>query len=91
MISDAGGGVEIARRLVSQQNGRVVHERSRDRNTLPLAAGKFVRLVAHPLRQIHLLQRMFRLFDPRFGRCAVIDQRQFHVVKRRSARQRLNV
>ena len=45
----AGAGVEVPGRLVGQKNRRFVDERARDRNTLALAAGKFVGLVMHPI------------------------------------------
>src|SRR5687768_994244 len=49
----AGGAVEVAGRLVGQQDGRLVHQRPRDRDPLPLAAGELVGPVIHPVSQPH--------------------------------------
>ena len=55
----AGGGVEVSRRLVGQQDGRMIHQRTRNGYALALPAGKFVRLVHHPVGKIHLRERFF--------------------------------
>ena len=53
----AGGAVRGAGGLVGQQDGRIVHQRPRHRDALPLAAGKLVGLVVHARFQIHRAQR----------------------------------
>ena len=68
----------------AKQNGRVVHQRARNRHALALAAGKLIGLVHHAFGQIHLLQRFSRTFQAFFGRSAVVDHRQFHIVQVRS-------
>ena len=47
---DAGLRVEVAGRLVGQQDRRIVHERARDRDALALAAGQLVRPVRLAIR-----------------------------------------
>src|SRR5437867_8498668 len=47
----ARGAVEVSGRLVRQENGGLVHQRSGDRHPLPLAAGKLVGPVVHPVRE----------------------------------------
>ena len=47
----AGGAVEIARRLVGQQDRRIVGERARDRDALLLAARQLRRIVMPAVRQ----------------------------------------
>src|ERR1700749_4246105 len=68
-------GVQVSGRLVSQKNGRTIHERPRHSYALPLAAGEFVRLVVHPFREIDLLERGLRFFDSLGRRGAIVDQR----------------
>ena len=46
----AGLRVEVARRLVREQDRRVVHERSRDRDALTLTARELVRTMRHARR-----------------------------------------
>ena len=48
---DARAGVEVAGRLVGQQDRRVVDERPRDGHALLLAAGQLVRVMVRPLLQ----------------------------------------
>ena len=45
--------------------------------------------MVHALFQIHRAQRLACTFDPLAGRNAGINQRQFHVVQSRSARQQI--
>ena len=47
----AGFGIEISRRLVREQDGRLVHQRAGDGDALALAAGKFVGLVMNAVGQ----------------------------------------
>src|SRR5437879_1849793 len=49
----AGGGVEVAGRLVRQQDRGVVHERPRDRHPLALPARQLVRPVRHSRSEEH--------------------------------------
>ena len=46
-----GGAVEVAGRLVADQQGRVGDQRAGDRDALLLAAGELVRLVLGPVGQ----------------------------------------
>jgi hypothetical protein len=46
--------VQVPRRLVGQQEQRLVHQRARDGHPLPLAAGELVRIGARLVRQPHL-------------------------------------
>src|SRR6476661_319339 len=49
--------VEVAGRLVADEEGRVGHDRARDRHALLLAAGQFVGLVRAAIGQADQLQR----------------------------------
>ena len=48
----AGGGIEVAGRLVREQNRGSIHQRARDRDTLALTTRALVRLVMHALLEI---------------------------------------
>src|SRR5690606_36357366 len=54
----ARAGVQVAGRLVGQQDGRVIDQGAGDGDTLPLTARELVRLVVHTVRQAHVLQRL---------------------------------
>ena len=56
----AGGAVEIGGRLVRQHDGRLLHQRARDRDALLLAAGQFVRPLSALRRQPDRLQHRQR-------------------------------
>ena len=51
MISIAGLGVEVAGRLVGEDDGGAVDERAGDRHALALTAGELVGLVSHADRE----------------------------------------
>ncbi len=85
----AGLRVKVSRGLVCKNNRGGIDERSRDRNTLALAAGEFVRLVTHAARKIDALERFLGLLNALFRRRSVINQRQFDVVQRGGARQKI--
>ena len=51
----ARSGIEVARRLVRQQQGRPAGQRPRNRHALLLAAGKLGRLVIHAVKQADAL------------------------------------
>src|SRR5665647_3564959 len=74
----AGLGIEISRRLVREQDGRLVDERAGDGDALALSAGKFVRLVMHAVGQADAGQRFKRELPPFLRRNACVNQRQFH-------------
>ncbi len=48
----AGRCIEVSGRFVSEQDGRIVDERTSDRDTLALTTGTLVRLVIHALLEI---------------------------------------
>jgi hypothetical protein len=50
----ACGGVEIAGRLIPQQQRRTEDERPRDRDTLTLAAREFIGTVNRPVLEAHM-------------------------------------
>ena len=86
MIS-AGARVEVAGRLVGQQDFGLVYQRPGDGHPLLLAAGKLPGLVGGPLLQPDGPQRLQRRF-PDFGTIR-IDERQFHVFQGADPRQQV--
>src|SRR5258705_1771353 len=84
---DARLRVEIAGRLVGEQQRRVVHQRPRDGDTLLLAARELIPMVAKPIAEAYGLQRVGRALPPlRSGHLARVEQREFDVLDRRRAR-----
>ncbi len=53
-------GVEIAGRLIGEDDGRIVHEGARDRDPLLFAARELHRIGAHPVLQAHPLEHLER-------------------------------
>ena len=82
-------GVQATRRLVRKDNGRVVDQRTGNRYALLLAARKFVRLVGHPVGEIHEVEDLLRSFLHR-GRLFTGDQgRDHHVLQGGKLREKL--
>ena len=71
---DRRAAVEIARRLVGEQQRRLRDERARDRHALLLAARQLARLVIQPLAEPHALERL-RGELPRVLPAAACDRR----------------
>ena len=86
---DAGLGVEIAGRLVGQDDGRAVDEGAGDGDALALAAGEFVGLVVHARLEADVGERLLGALDAFRGGHAVVDERQLDVVQRRGAREQV--
>jgi len=76
-----GLGIEIAGRLIGQDDGRTIYQGARDRDSLALAAGEFVGLVHHPGFEINFAQRFFGAANALFRRRAVINQRKLDIVQ----------
>ena len=85
----AGLGVEVAGRLVGQEDGGPVDQRARDGHALALAAGQFVGPVMHAVGQPHFGQRVERRSPPLFRGHAGIDQRQLDVAQGGGPRQQV--
>jgi hypothetical protein len=76
----AGAGVEVAGRLVGEDDDRLGGQRPRDRDPLLLPAGQLGRTVVEPAVEA---ERAGHLVDPGTVRPAARDpQRQLHVVPR---------
>src|SRR5215212_1997631 len=84
---DRGARVERARRLVGEDELRVVDERARNRHALLLPARELVRVVLLAARESDRVQR-FRRAAVALGRLdARVEHRQLDVLKRRRARE----
>src|SRR5205823_6150281 len=82
--------VEIARRLVGEEQPRLGDERSRDRNSLLLPAGQLARLVVEPVAETDTFERARReLFRVFLRARAVIEQWQLDVVQRGRTSQQI--
>ena len=90
---DAGPGVEVAGRLVGQQDRRLVDQRPRDGDALLLAARQLVGIVIHALAEPDDLQDflgpLVALGGLHLVLAAVVEQRQLDVVERRRPRQQV--
>ena len=87
-----GAGIEIAGRLVGEQQTGRVDQRPRDRHPLLLAARELAGRIALAVAQTEQLERRPRPLDARTGaggsRCGV-EQRQRHVLERAGAGQKV--
>ena len=82
--------VEVAGRLVAEQQRRLGHERACDRGALPLTTGELKRLVLHALREPDARQGLRRAIAAvaRWHITAILE-RQLDVLQRRRAMQQL--
>jgi len=85
----AGAGVEIAGRLVGEDDGGIVDEGTRDGDALALAAGEFVRPVVDAVAEADVLQREHRALPAFVGLHAGVDQRELDVVERVGPREEI--
>ena len=84
--------IEVARRLVGEQNGRVVDQRPGDGHTLLLAAGKLGGLMVQPIGQTQPTEHLARtLACFPFGDVGRVRQRHGHVVQGAGAGQQVEV
>src|SRR4026208_128295 len=67
----------------------MIHERASDRDALSLTARELVGFVSHALSQVYGLERLLRHFMSLRRADATVNQRQFDVVQRRSAREQI--
>ena len=85
----AGGAVEVAGRLVGQENAGRVDQRARDGDALPLSAGELVGPVLDPVAQPHPRERIAGERPALLRAQAGVDQGQLHVVQRRGPWQQV--
>src|SRR5258705_11967468 len=87
---DARLRVEIAGRLVGEQQRRVVSQRLSVADTLVLAAGALIGMVAKPVAEAYGLRRVGRALPPlRGGHLARVEQRELDVLDRGCAREQV--
>src|SRR6516164_7022159 len=84
----AGGGIEVACRLISQDQQRIVGEGASDGNSLTLSTRKLPREFICITRQIEAAEKFDRArLDLRLRRAREPLHRQHHVLERREFRQ----
>ena len=87
---DARARVEVAGRLVGEQQRRVVDQRAGDGDALLLAARQLVRMVIEPLAEADRLERRGGALAALLGAdAAPVEQRQLHVLERDGPRQQV--
>ena len=67
----------------------MINQCSRNGHTLPLPAGKLIRLVMHAIRQFYHRERHLCALGAFFGADTAVNQRQLNVVQGSSARQQV--
>ena len=85
----AGVRVEIAGRLVGEQDRRIDRQRARDRDALALAAGQLLRQVLQAVAELHQSQQLARALVDLLARPAAQVQRQADVLEARQRRQQV--
>ena len=71
--------VEISGRLISQQDGRVIGQRSRNRDALALTGRKLVRVPVHALFEAHFAQQSFGPLHAAVAAMTYAKQRRLHI------------
>src|SRR5262245_41969239 len=74
--------VEVAGRLVGQQQRRIAHDGARDRHPLLLPAGELAWVVPEPLPEADDAERVLGAFDPLLAAHLDQQQRQLDVLER---------
>jgi ABC-type nitrate/sulfonate/bicarbonate transport system ATPase subunit len=74
--------VQIAERLVQQQDVGLVHERPGEGHPLLLAAGELIRPMSEPMLQPDCLQRTHRPLPSIGGGAATKQERKLHILER---------
>ena len=82
-------GVEVAGRLVGQDQRRAVHDRARDGGALALAARQLGRPVLRALGEADLAQRLERALLALAAADPGVEQRQLDVAQQRGLRQQV--
>ena len=81
--------VQIARRLVGQQDRREHGQRARNRHALTLTAGQLIGKMVDTLAKLHQLQQLARARLDLLSRPAAQVQRQRHVFQARQAGEKI--
>ena len=84
----AGGAIEVAGRLVGEDQRRLHHGGARDRDALPLAAGKLIRPVVRAICQAVLVEclRNARARSDGVMPASIIGSAMFSAADRRGTR-----
>src|SRR5215470_110043 len=74
--------VQVARRLVAEQERGIGHDGTRDAHALLLATGELPRIVVHAISEAHYFERGLHVLAPLGLRQARQEQRQLDVLER---------
>ncbi len=77
---DAGGGVEVTRRLVGEEDIRLIDKGPGDGHTLLLAAGKLIGSVQRSIHKADQVKHCHGLLTSFAGRDTAVDQRQLDIL-----------
>ena len=72
--------VEVGQRLVQKKYLRALYQRTGNRNTLLLTAGKSLRLTLHQLIELHQLRHLIRALSRLRLRNLTVNQREHDVI-----------
>src|SRR5665213_692588 len=88
---NAGARIEVASRLIREQQVRAVHERAGDGDALLLATGELARSVVEPRPQAHLLERLAgaTMAIAQGYRRLTVEERQFDILHGRGTCQQI--
>jgi hypothetical protein len=79
---DAGLGIEVTRRLVGEQNRRLVDESASDGDALPLTARELIRPMLDAVTELDALESFRRALSALVSADTGVDQRQLDVMER---------
>lgn len=84
-----GFAVQIARRFIRHDDGRIIDERPGDGHALPLPAGKFIRHVVDAVSQAEMRQDLHRALPSLAAKHIPVDHGQDHIIRRGQPRQQI--
>ena len=79
---DAGAGIEVARRLVGQNQDRVIDQRTRDGDPLLLPSGELGGMMVLPVSQPNNFEFLSSLAPASARSGAAVEERELYVLER---------
>src|SRR5712692_6379668 len=76
-------GIEVSRRLIGQQDGRLARQRPRHGHALLLPAGELGRVVLHAMRHAYFFERLLNPLLALAGGHTSVSERQLHILVNR--------
>src|SRR4030042_1448429 len=78
-----GDTVQVTRRFVRYEDGRISNDGAGDGNPLLFSTGKLFGIMVHPMRKVNQTKSHLHMFPPLLSRKPCQMKREFHILKSR--------